>query len=75
MTATETPSIAREPAALAAATLCEAFQMTGRTYPDWSRCAAFGDAQPVTWAEYAQRVERSRAGWPASVCVTATPSP
>ena len=53
---------AREPAALSAATLCEAFQITAAEDPEGVAHRTPGDAVSITWAEYAQRVPRIAAG-------------
>ncbi|MDP9150283.1 MAG: AMP-binding protein, partial [Myxococcota bacterium] len=62
MTATETPSIAREPAALAASTLCEGFQLTAAERSQQVALRAFGSDVEVTWGEYARRVRAIAAG-------------
>ena len=51
-----------QPAALSAATLCEAFQATAAERPDEVALRTPGDAVSVTWAEYAQRAPRIAAG-------------
>ena len=53
---------AGQPAALSAATLCEAFQVTAAERPDAVALRTPGDGAAVTWAEYAQRAERVAAG-------------
>jgi long-subunit acyl-CoA synthetase (AMP-forming) len=53
---------AREPAALAAATLCEAFQITAAERPDAVAHRTPGDEVSITWAEYAERVPRIATG-------------
>jgi long-chain acyl-CoA synthetase len=53
---------ASQPAALSAATLCQAFQTTAAERPDAVALRTPGDAVAVTWAEYAQRVPRIAAG-------------
>jgi long-subunit acyl-CoA synthetase (AMP-forming) len=53
---------AREPAALAASTLCEAFQITAAERPDAVAHRTPGDEVSVTWAEYAERVPRIAGG-------------
>ena len=53
---------AGQPAALSAATLCEAFQTTAAERPDAIALRTPGDGVSVTWAEYAQRVPRIAAG-------------
>jgi long-subunit acyl-CoA synthetase (AMP-forming) len=50
------------PAALAAATLCEAFQITAGERPDAVALRTPGDATSVTWAQYADRVRKIAAG-------------
>jgi long-chain acyl-CoA synthetase len=62
MTATETTSIAREPAAMAASTLCEAFQLTAAERSQQVALRAFGSDVEVTWGEYARRVRAIAAG-------------
>jgi long-subunit acyl-CoA synthetase (AMP-forming) len=57
-----TEPAAGQPAALSAATLCEAFQTTAAERPDEVALRTPGDGQAVTWAEYAQRVPRIAAG-------------
>ena len=53
---------AEQPAALSAATLCEAFQITAAERPDAVALRTPGDGVSLTWAEYAQRVPRVAAG-------------
>src|SRR3954470_2806992 len=53
---------AREPAALAASTLCEAFQITSAERPDAVAHRTPGDGVVITWAEYAERVPRIATG-------------
>jgi long-subunit acyl-CoA synthetase (AMP-forming) len=53
---------AEQPAALSAATLCEAFQLTAAERPDAVALRTPGDGVSITWAEYAQRVPRIAAG-------------
>ncbi|MEA2478618.1 MAG: long-chain acyl-CoA synthetase, partial [Thermoleophilaceae bacterium] len=50
------------PAALDVATLCEAFQRTAAARADSVAIRTIGDGVSITWAEYAQRVERIAAG-------------
>ena len=57
-----TEASAGQPAALSAATLCEAFQTTAAERPDAVALRTPGDGVAVTWAEYAQRVPRIAAG-------------
>ena len=57
---------AEQPAALSAATLCQAFQTTAAERPDAVALRTPGDGVSVTWAEYAQRVPRIAAGLAAS---------
>ena len=49
-------------AALAAATLCEAFQITARRDPEATALESYGGAERVTWARYEQRVRALTAG-------------
>jgi long-subunit acyl-CoA synthetase (AMP-forming) len=51
-----------QPAALAAATLCEAFQTTAAARGDAVALRTPGDGVSITWAQYAQRVPRVAAG-------------
>jgi len=53
---------AREPAALAASTLCEAFQITAAERPAAVAHRTPGDETSITWAEYAERVPRIAGG-------------
>jgi long-chain acyl-CoA synthetase len=53
---------AEQPAALSAATLCEAFQATAAARPDAVALRTPGDAASITWAEYGARVPRIAAG-------------
>jgi long-subunit acyl-CoA synthetase (AMP-forming) len=53
---------AGQPAALSAATLCEAFQATAAERPDDVALRTPGDGVSVTWREYAERVPRVAAG-------------
>src|SRR5688572_27300104 len=53
---------AGQPAALSAATLCEAFQTTAAERPDEVALRTPGDGVAVTWREYAERVPRVAAG-------------
>ena len=50
------------PRALAARTLCEAFQATAADHGDALALAAFGRDETWTWSEYAQAVRRRAAG-------------
>jgi long-chain acyl-CoA synthetase len=52
----------REGLALDAQTLCEAFQRTAGRYAEKVALRTSGDAVLITWAEYAERVERIAAG-------------
>src|SRR5688572_24940225 len=52
-----------QPAALSAATLCEAFQITAGERPDAVALRTPGDGVSITWADYAQRVRRVAAGF------------
>jgi long-subunit acyl-CoA synthetase (AMP-forming) len=45
-----------------AATLCEAFQLTAAAYADLPALRTIADPDPITWAQYAQRVERIAGG-------------
>jgi long-subunit acyl-CoA synthetase (AMP-forming) len=45
-----------------AATLCEAFQVTAKAFPDAPALRSVGDPRAITWAEYAQQVERIAGG-------------
>src|SRR4051794_4991763 len=47
---------------LAAATLAEAFQLTAARHPDLPALRTPGDGAGITWAEYADRVERIAGG-------------
>jgi long-chain acyl-CoA synthetase len=51
-----------QPAALSAATLCEAFQITAAERPDDVALRTPGDAVSITWKEFAGRVRRIAAG-------------
>jgi long-subunit acyl-CoA synthetase (AMP-forming) len=53
---------AEQPAALAAATLCEAFQITAAERPDDVALRTPGDGVSVTWRQLAERVQRIAAG-------------
>ena len=53
---------AEQPAALSAATLCEAFQITAAERPDAVALRTPGDGVSITWNELAGRVERIAAG-------------
>ena len=44
---------AEQPAALSAATLCEAFQITAAERPDEVALRTPGDGVSITWGEYA----------------------
>ncbi len=48
--------------ALEATTLCEAFQITATTFPQRVALRTPTDAVVVTWAQYAERVQRTAAG-------------
>jgi len=56
---------AREGSALDAETLCEAFQRTAAHFADAVALRTPGDVISITWAEYADRVERIAAGFAA----------
>jgi long-subunit acyl-CoA synthetase (AMP-forming) len=49
-------------AALAAQTLCEAFQITARVDPEAIALVNHDGSEPLTWSELATRVERATAG-------------
>jgi long-chain acyl-CoA synthetase len=51
-----------QPAALSAATMCQAFQATAAERPDAVALRTPGDGVSVTWGEYARRVPRVAAG-------------
>jgi len=51
-----------QPAALSAATLCEAFQITAAERPDDVALRTPDDAVSITWKEFASRVRRIAAG-------------
>ena len=53
---------AEQPAALAAATLCEAFQITAAERPDAVALRTPGDGVSITWKEFASRVRSIAAG-------------
>ena len=53
---------AKQPAALSAATLCEAFQITAAERPDHVALRTPGGAVSITWKELADRVRRIAAG-------------
>ena len=53
---------AEQPAALAAATLCEAFQITAAERPDDVALRTPGDGVSITWKELGDRVRRIAAG-------------
>ena len=53
---------AEQPAALAAGTLCEAFQITAAERPGDVALRTPGDAVSITWDEFAKRVRRIAAG-------------
>ena len=55
-------AFAGQPAALSAATLCEAFRTTAAERPDEVALRTPGDGVCVTWREYAERVPRIAAG-------------
>ncbi len=50
------------PRALSASTMCEAFQLTVAERPDQVALRTIGDGVSITFAEYADRVERLAAG-------------
>jgi long-chain acyl-CoA synthetase len=53
---------AEQPAALSAATLCEAFQITAAERPDDVALRTPGDGVSITWKDLASRVQRIAAG-------------
>src|SRR6187431_3361573 len=53
---------AEQPAALAAATLCEAFQITAAERPDAVALRTPGDGVSITWKELSSRVRNIAAG-------------
>jgi long-chain acyl-CoA synthetase len=61
MTSTHDVRAATE-AALAASTLCEAFQITARLDPESTALVNHGGSERVTWADYAARVRTVTAG-------------
>ena len=62
MTATQSRIQVERAPGFDAATLCEAFQVTARTYPDSPALRTVGDTDPISWAQYAARVERIAGG-------------
>jgi long-chain acyl-CoA synthetase len=62
MEAAITASSTREDLALDASTLCEAFQRTAARFSENVALRTPDDAVSITWAEYAERVERVAAG-------------
>ncbi len=56
------PTMSQSPAALDAATLCEAFQITIQQRPDAVALRIPGGAVEITWFEYGERVRRMAAG-------------
>ena len=59
---TAEPTRPAKPAALRAATLCEAFQTTAAERSDQVALRAFGSDVTLTWAQYAARVRTIAAG-------------
>ena len=55
-------AVSGDGAALTAATLCEAFQQTAALHADRVALRTIGDAVSITWAQYAQRVQRLAQG-------------
>jgi long-chain acyl-CoA synthetase len=55
-------SVASNPSALEAATLCDAFQQTAAERGDSVALRTQGDVISITWTEYAERVQRLAAG-------------
>ncbi|HEY2771977.1 MAG TPA: long-chain fatty acid--CoA ligase [Solirubrobacteraceae bacterium] len=58
MTSLETASATPTPPALAATTMCEAFQITAAARPDRVALRTLGDEVSITFAEYAHRVRK-----------------
>jgi long-subunit acyl-CoA synthetase (AMP-forming) len=56
------PGAAPSGEALAASTVCEAFQITAAQRPDDVALRTIGDAVSITWGEYAARVRKLAAG-------------
>lgn len=62
MTSSPTSTVDAELPALAAPTLCSAFQLTAGARPTEVALRTPDDSVSITWSEYAQRVERIAAG-------------
>ena len=62
MTSSPTITVDADLPALAADTLCAAFQTTAAARPDQVALLTPDDSVSITWAEYAQRVQRIAAG-------------
>jgi long-subunit acyl-CoA synthetase (AMP-forming) len=62
MSVTQAQTQGERSPALDTATLCEAFQMTAKLYADSPALRTVGDPNPITWAQYAARVERIAGG-------------
>ncbi len=62
MSATDSPMQFERPPGLDAATLCDAFQLTAEKFAGAPALRTVGDVHPLTWAEYAARVERIAGG-------------
>ena len=62
MTSSPTSTVDAELPALAAGTLCAAFQTTAAARPDQVALRTPDDSVSITWAEYAHRVQRIAAG-------------
>ena len=75
MTSSPTITVDAELPALAAGTLCAAFQTTAAARPAQVALRTPDDSVSITWAEYAHRVQRIGAGWPRSVSAGVTRSP
>ncbi|MBV8429636.1 MAG: long-chain fatty acid--CoA ligase [Solirubrobacterales bacterium] len=59
---TTRPGRAGRPAALEAATMCAAFQITAAEFPDQVALRTLGDGVSISFREYAERVRRLAAG-------------
>jgi long-subunit acyl-CoA synthetase (AMP-forming) len=62
MSVTESAAQVDQQSALDASTLCEAFQLTAKAFANSPALRNVGDAEALTWADYAQRVERIAGG-------------
>jgi long-subunit acyl-CoA synthetase (AMP-forming) len=65
MSVIESEPARAQPAAMGAATLCEAFQITAAERPDQVALRTPGGTLEITYGEYAQRVERLAGGFAA----------